>query len=163
MPRKIGIIGYGKLGKFLVNHILQQFDLELSFVWCPNPKVLIGYIDSRFILKDLSQFRTRNSDLIIDLSLPEVAKNYGALFLQEADYMSLKIIIKKQPSHLSVTGDLKKKNDQVKKEATILFNGNVRSLYPLAPLHIRPMIVTALAAHTLGFDNVEAEIISDPK
>jgi aspartate dehydrogenase len=45
--------------------------------------------------------------------------------------------------------------------AVEVFRGSVRALCPLAPNNVNTMAAAALAAHTLGFDGVQAVLIAD--
>lgn len=45
--------------------------------------------------------------------------------------------------------------------AVEVFRGSVRTLCPLAPNNVNTMAAAALAAHTLGFDEVQAVLIAD--
>jgi aspartate dehydrogenase len=47
--------------------------------------------------------------------------------------------------------------------AVEVFRGSVRSLCPLAPNNVNTMAAAALAAHTLGFDGVQAVLVADPR
>lgn len=60
----------------------------------------------------------------------------------------------KHPSSLKLNGRLKNTNEMVKDKATILFNGPVRELCPLAPNNVNTMAVASMAANNLGFDKV---------
>ena len=58
--RRIGIVGYGKLGQYLAHAIVKRDDMELAFVWNRNPKVVLG--DPKVapsLLEDLSKFAER--------------------------------------------------------------------------------------------------------
>ncbi len=45
--------------------------------------------------------------------------------------------------------------------AVEVFRGSVRTLCPLAPNNVNTMAAAALAAHTLGFDEVQAVLVAD--
>ncbi len=45
--------------------------------------------------------------------------------------------------------------------AVEIFRGSVRTLCPLAPNNVNTMAAAALAAHTLGFDGVQAVLVAD--
>jgi aspartate dehydrogenase len=55
--KKIGIIGYGHLGQYLVERILKLSDqFELVFVWNRSPINNDCSLDQKYILKDLENF-----------------------------------------------------------------------------------------------------------
>ena len=58
---------------------------------------------------------------------------------------------------------MKELNEEAKtrKEATVLFEGTVRELCPLAPNNVNTMAGAAIAAHSLGFDEVKVETSSE--
>jgi hypothetical protein len=41
--------------------------------------------------------------------------------------------------------------------------GPVRALCPLAPHNVNTMAAAAIAAHNLGFDKVQGQLVSDPR
>ena len=87
VKRKIGIVGYGHLGKYLVDEILKSETLELAFVWNRTKSVLDGQVEQKYILSDLKDFENRQADLVVEVAHPSVTKEFGASFLETADYM----------------------------------------------------------------------------
>lgn len=210
--RRVGIIGFGHLGHFLVDEILRRDDLELSFVWNRSTSVLKGIVDDKYILEDLHSFEERTPDLIVEVAHPSITVDYGEKFLGAADYMigsptalanldvenklrhkacsgghgiyipsgalwggndikkmadrgtlqGLKITMRKHPSSYKLNEPLKSRNEQVKSEAVVLYEGCVRDLCPLAPNNVNTMAAAALAAHNLGFDKTQGCLVADP-
>jgi len=74
----------------------------------------------------------------------------------------LKVTMTKHPSCLKLTGSLKEQNERVTDERTLLYEGSVRDLCPLAPHNVNTMAAAALAAHNLGMDEVIGSIVADP-
>jgi len=85
--RRIGIVGYGKLGKHLCTAIQQREDLELAFVWNRNPKAFGDEIPNAKRLHQLADFSTIHCDLIVEVAHPIISKKWGSAFLEHADYM----------------------------------------------------------------------------
>lgn len=85
--RRIGIVGYGHLGKFLTNAILKHDQLELAFVWNRTKSAFDQSIDSKHILEHLEQCPERKPDLIVEVSHPLVVQQFGELFLKTCDFM----------------------------------------------------------------------------
>lgn len=67
---------------------------------------------------------------------------------------ALKITMTKHPSCFKLNGYLKEKNASVTDEVITLYEGDVRSLCPLAPNNINTMAVASMLASSLGFDKV---------
>jgi len=210
--RRVGIVGFGHIGQYLVHEILKRDDLELSFVWNRTTDVLRGEVDDKYILENLHSFAERTPDLIVEVAHPSITLNYGELFLDVADYMvgsptalansdvenklrkkacsgthgiyipsgalwggndikkmadrgtlkGLKVTMKKHPSCYKLNEPLKSRNEQVKSEAVVLYDGCIRDLCPLAPNNVNTMAAAALAAHNLGFDKAQGCIVADP-
>lgn len=81
-PRRVGVVGYGKLGEFLVTKILDDASLELAFVWNRSKEAFTGKVESKYILDDLSNVAERSPDIIIEVAHPCISKEYGKLFLE---------------------------------------------------------------------------------
>jgi len=73
----------------------------------------------------------------------------------------LKVTMKKHPASFKVLGELAEKIREVGDESVILYEGPVRQLCPLAPANVNTMACAAIAAHNLGFDQVQGCLIAD--
>ncbi|KAG8182944.1 hypothetical protein JTE90_010573 [Oedothorax gibbosus] len=87
MVRKVGIIGYGNLGKFLVSKIYENQNYELVFVWNRTKEVFKEVDFQHLVLEDLNNFASTKPDLIIEVAHPSITKTYGVLILKHCDYM----------------------------------------------------------------------------
>ena len=77
--RKIGIVGYGHLGKFLTNAILNHENLELVFVWNRSKSVFDSSgLDQNLILENLEDCDKKNVDLIVEVSHPIIVEKVSA-------------------------------------------------------------------------------------
>ncbi|CAB3403499.1 unnamed protein product [Caenorhabditis bovis] len=79
---------------------------------------------------------------------------------------SLTITMTKHPNSFKLNSPLLEINEEAKKEtdkSTVLYEGPVRGLCPLAPNNVNTMAGGAIAAKNLGFDKVVARLVSDPK
>jgi len=78
---------------------------------------------------------------------------------------SLCITMKKHPQSLKLEGDLGEKLAQViasnQQGEVVLYEGSVRGICPLAPNNVNTMAAGALAGFNLGFDQVQARLVSD--
>ena len=85
---------------------------------------------------------------------------------------ALKVTMKKHPDSLKLNGTLKERLDEAKREyelgqrsgETILFEGPVRELCPLAPNNVNTMAAAALAAResNIGLDEAVGCLVCDP-
>lgn len=80
--RRVGVVGYGKLGEFLVKQILGDSNFELAFVWNRSKDILVGKVDEKYVIDDLKTCSSRNPDIIIEVAHPCISKEYGSFFLQ---------------------------------------------------------------------------------
>ncbi|GIX77945.1 putative L-aspartate dehydrogenase [Caerostris extrusa] len=186
--RRVGILGYGNLGKFLASKIIESNSYQLAFIW--NRSNLCGKldesVDSSFILSDINDFKTKKPDIIVEptalsdenlleelkaaatingLYIPSGALWGGEDIRKMSDsgvLQSVTVTMKKHPLSLKLEGYLKEKNSHVKSEATVLYQGCVRDVCALAPHNTNTMAAAALAAQNLGFDGVTGCLVSDP-
>ena len=80
---------------------------------------------------------------------------------------SLTITMAKEPSSFKLYGALKEKLEAVRETPgeTVLYDGPVRELCPMAPHNVNTIACAALATGAsagLGFDGVRARLVSDP-
>ncbi|GAB6018558.1 hypothetical protein CHUAL_000253 [Chamberlinius hualienensis] len=88
MKRRIGIIGYGHLGQYLVERITDDPNLELGFVWNRTLDVFgRSNLPKSLILEDLSQFKDRNCQIIVEVAHPSIVVDYGEAIIQHCDLM----------------------------------------------------------------------------
>ncbi|CAL1270354.1 unnamed protein product [Larinioides sclopetarius] len=85
--RRVGILGYGNLGKFLATKIIESSNFELAFVWNRTKVVLEECIESCVVLDNISDFKSRTPDIVVEVAHPSVTKNYGKRILEYCDYM----------------------------------------------------------------------------
>jgi len=220
--RRVGFVGYGKVGQFLVDKVLKEHSdtLELAFVCDPaNPAAVRDAQDipGHAKLEDLSQFESKRADLIVEVAHPDITKKWGLRFLQSADYLvaststfadpavdeamgaeakrttgrgvyltvgalwgaadiqrmaergslkGLRVTMKKHPASLKLSGEMGALNEQAKskQEETVLYEGSVRGLCPVAPNNVNTMATAAIAARaTLGFDGTTCSLVADPR
>lgn len=85
--RKIGIVGYGKLGQHLCAAIQREKDLDLAFVWNRNAQAIGNEIEETKKITDLQQCTRIPCDLIVEVAHPIISKQWGTVFLSHCDYM----------------------------------------------------------------------------
>ena len=86
-PRRIGIVGYGALGQFLVSRIAEEPSLELAFVWNRSPGVVQSCprVPPAAVCRELSAAASFRPDLIVEVCHPAVLREHGAALLAVAD------------------------------------------------------------------------------
>jgi len=83
--RRVGVVGYGRVGQYLVREILAHPDLELAFVWNRTGSAIPSDLPR---LDDLDDVSEAGADLIAEMAHPTISKQYATTFLQHADYMA---------------------------------------------------------------------------
>ena len=88
---RIGVIGYGFIGRSIVERIEASGGLfETAFVHNRSADALAG-LDPAVRLDDLGRARERRPSLIIECAHPSFTARFGAGFLEFADYMPLSV------------------------------------------------------------------------
>ncbi|XP_026885532.1 putative L-aspartate dehydrogenase isoform X1 [Electrophorus electricus] len=90
VPIKVGVVGYGHLGRFLVDRIQRDgpgVGLSLAFVWNRNTDKLTDSVPDDQILTDLAEFTDRNADVIVEVCHPHIVKEFGIQFLAHANFL----------------------------------------------------------------------------
>jgi hypothetical protein len=94
--KRIGIVGFGKIGEFFVRAVHSDpavaARLEVAFVWNRSAEkvaaaIAEGVLTEAQHLRDLDAFASVPVDLIVEVSHPDVIRDYGERFLQHADLM----------------------------------------------------------------------------
>jgi len=85
----VGIVGYGSLGKFLVQHLREHDLFELEFERNRTSELLQkdDSVPRSCILQNLEHFASFNPDIIVEVAHPDITKQYGALFVKHCDYV----------------------------------------------------------------------------
>ncbi|XP_069582481.1 aspartate dehydrogenase domain-containing protein isoform X2 [Ranitomeya imitator] len=162
---RIGIVGYGHVGNYLVKQIQQDGDrcgMELAFVWNRTIEKMKASIEPHLQLHNLDEFKERAADLIVEVAHPSITRRFGELFLSAANLLGLKITMTKHPQSFKLEGKLSEKDLSAIQDRTILYEGPIRQLCPMAPNNVNTMAAASLAAHTLGFDEVIGVLVADP-
>lgn len=91
--RKIGLVGYGELGKYLAHSILTDAKakntLEIGWIWNRSKSKIEQdeFIPKHLILENIQALKERPVDTIIEVCHPNIVAEYGELFLQNADFI----------------------------------------------------------------------------
>jgi aspartate dehydrogenase len=87
--RRVGIIGYGALGRHLAAALLHgpaSATHELAFVYNRRPEALAD-LPEALRLHDLRQAERRQPDLIVEVAHPSITWEHGPTFLRFGDYL----------------------------------------------------------------------------
>lgn len=88
--RRIGIIGYGQIGSYVVKRLQERKDIVVAFVHDQDQSRLDD-LPGEIILEDLSRFEQREVDLVCELAHPEVSTKWGRRILESVDYLMLSV------------------------------------------------------------------------
>ena len=82
--RRIGLVGYGKLGQFIADAIVNDesiaADYELAFVWNRSAAAMEGKVPAELQMHELGDFASRSPDVIVEVAHPKFSKNMGLRF-----------------------------------------------------------------------------------
>ncbi|XP_075849364.1 aspartate dehydrogenase domain-containing protein isoform X3 [Microcebus murinus] len=90
VPRRVGVVGYGRLGQSLVSHLLAQgpeLGLELVFVWNRDPGRMAGSVPPSLQLHNLAALGERHPDLVVEVAHPKIIHEFGAQILHHANLL----------------------------------------------------------------------------
>lgn len=91
-PRRVGIVGYGALGRHLAGRILDDPELAgrlaLEWVWNRNPERIGPEIPKHRRLARLEDFPRTDADLVVEVAQSEIVRRFGCAFLERADTMA---------------------------------------------------------------------------
>src|SRR5579863_714136 len=90
--KRIGIIGYGFIGRALFEAIAAEAHpgLTVAFVWNRSRGRLSG-VPLALLLDNLAEAPARGADLVVEAAHPEITRAHGAAILGKADYMPLSV------------------------------------------------------------------------
>ena len=84
---RVGVLGYGHLGQYLVKYILDEgkkHDLQLDFVWNRSADKLKDFRED-LVLKEIADVKSRCVDLIVEVAHPALIQDFGVLLLSVAN------------------------------------------------------------------------------
>lgn len=83
---RIGIVGYGGIGRGLAAYVLQDPRLDLAFAYNRTPERLAD-VDPELVCTDLTLWRDFGPTLVVEAAHPSITEEYGADFVASADYL----------------------------------------------------------------------------
>ena len=88
--RRIGIIGYGKVGRFLCERVRAHPDVELAFVidlFTSDTVLRDETVPSSAKLERIEDFESTRPDLVVEVAHPDVVKKFGLMILRKCNLM----------------------------------------------------------------------------
>ncbi len=106
--KKIGVIGYGTIGTYLVQKIKEDEELELVFVYDIDK----GRISSleKVCLFDIEKFNERKSDLVVECANLQAVRDYAPLILRKSDMLIFSVTSLADDSFKEKLEEICKKN-----------------------------------------------------
>ena len=110
-PARIGLIGYGYIGKYLHRQIRDrpELGLAMAFISDQDPDRL-AEVPPELVLGDPANYDPDGVDLIVEAAHPSVTRALGALFLQRTDYMPLSLTALADPGRLESLTEIAERN-----------------------------------------------------
>lgn len=90
--RRVGVIGYGAIGKAVAQYAAERHDLELSFVYARRESALASVpesISATVATTVLTDGLLAGSDVIVEAAHPDVIREEGARILGYADLVAV--------------------------------------------------------------------------
>ena len=88
---RIGVIGYGYIGRSIVERIADTGGrFETAFVYNRSPEAM-AQLDPDSCLEDLTTAASRSPNLIVECAHPGITERLGSQFLRFASYMPLSV------------------------------------------------------------------------
>ncbi len=84
--KKIGIVGFGYIGRYIFEHLKQNDEISVEAIWEPIAEKTVG-LDQKIICKSLEELGTRPLDLIVEAAHADVVKELWLLITSGADLM----------------------------------------------------------------------------
>ena len=84
--RRVGILGYGKLGQHLSQALMREGSPhELAFVWNRTPDAIGAEIPITKRLHTIGDFAKYEPDLVVEVAHPAITKKWGPVLLANCD------------------------------------------------------------------------------
>ena len=88
--KRIGLIGFGFIGREVYRRLLADPALEPAFVHNRSGDALAD-VPASLRLPDLAQAARCGADLVVEMAHPSFTREYGALLLRHSDYLPLSV------------------------------------------------------------------------
>jgi aspartate dehydrogenase len=84
--KRVGLVGYGTIGSYLAQAVVDRQFAQLDFVYDANPQ-RTQLIPAGTVLEDPSQIRNRNVDLVVETATQEAVHALAPGILEETDLL----------------------------------------------------------------------------
>ena len=88
--QRIGLIGFGFIGRQVYQRLLADPALETAFVHNRSESALAS-VPQALRLRDLAQASARGPDLVVEMAHPAFTRDYGEQLLRFCDYLPLSV------------------------------------------------------------------------
>lgn len=90
--KRLGIIGIGQIGSFVVQKIqaMPELNLEVVFLF-DTDRTRTASLPVGCVLKNPEDFASRDPEMVCELAHPDVTRQFGELFLSKTDYFMLSV------------------------------------------------------------------------
>ncbi|VDM82847.1 unnamed protein product [Strongylus vulgaris] len=120
--KRVGVIGYGHLGQFLVAELNRLDEFEVIRIWNRTADKNKGILPlDQIVAENLSDI-----DLVVEVAHPTIISEYAEVILNSCDLFALTVTMIKHPSSFKPESPLKELNEEAKLEtekATVLYEG----------------------------------------
>lgn len=82
--KRVGIIGYGTIGTYLVQKIKEDEGLELAFVYDTDERKISSLERGLF---NIQEFEKRKADFVVECAIPKAVLDYAPLILKKTDML----------------------------------------------------------------------------
>ncbi len=92
VKKRIGIVGYGYIGKYVYEQLTSRLELGLEVAFVYNrSREKTAKLPPGMVLEKLEDFASRGADLVVELAHPLITQEHGTAFLRQTDYMPLSL------------------------------------------------------------------------
>ena len=83
--KKIGIMGFGTIGRFIYEHLKKEKDITVEFIYDPY----IGTVDEikDIHVKEFTEDLVKKVDLVVEVAVSAVAQKYGEMILKNTNFI----------------------------------------------------------------------------
>ena len=90
MQNKIGLIGFGVIGKYLYDRISEAASMEVGFVHDAEPDVTAS-LPRSLVAEDLEAMKDREVEMVVESAHPDAVRDFGLPLLQKSDLLILSL------------------------------------------------------------------------
>ncbi|MEO5672700.1 MAG: hypothetical protein ABIR26_18590, partial [Ramlibacter sp.] len=88
--KRVGLIGFGFIGRQVFERLLADEELEPAFVHNRSAGALSG-VPAALRLNDLAQAAGMKADLVVEMAHPAFTREFGERLMRHSDYLPLSV------------------------------------------------------------------------